>query len=150
LTPTRTRRTQKPKPKAQTKPRDPSQPSTRDISFIVKDYLTRVRAHDASEYRGIYRQIMLLVKKGVLLADIRDALQNYANNDFVRNSPQHMRHHIRRFFMMERIKQWMPKKTADESLAALGRMQTLQAGDAPTIPTWKPDDEEEPECSPEI
>jgi hypothetical protein len=103
-------------------------PTTREISKLVTFYCKNVRAHDKAEMVGIIRQIQLMLNKGVTMEDISAAIQNYAADEFTRNSHEAHRHHIRKFMMPEKIRQWKiaPKRTkttTDPSLVALERLE---------------------------
>ena len=100
----------------------PTHPRTRELSRIVSFYLRHVRRHDRSAYVGIYRQMLLMIEKGVTAAQMAQAARNYAKSDFVKSIPAVRRHHICRFFTQERIKQWAvhyENAQRDRSIVAL-------------------------------
>lgn len=156
--PPRTKKARARKPAA---PPDPSKPRTADIAKIVNYYLQNVRNHDRSEYRGIFRQILLMLGKGITLAEVSQAVQNYEKDAFTQANPPQRRHHIRRFMMPERIRQWSTT-TATKTTTATGRDQSLTALDRltreaianqappPPTPIWKVEEEDEDECSTEL
>jgi hypothetical protein len=138
------------------KPDDPTKPRTADIAKIVKYYLEHVRMHDKGEYVGIFRQVLLMCQKGITMAMISQAVQNYENDKFTQSCVPQRRHHIRKFMMPERIRQWastVNTQASDKSLATLDRL-TKEAiannAPAPAMPTWKPEAEEEDECLSEL
>lgn len=149
--------TEKPKKRAAKKPKapaDPNKPKTSDIYKIVATYLTKVRRHDKGETVGVFRNIQRLVEKdGIPLADVLQAVQNYAQCEWVRSKPEVSRYHIRTFFKPERIKQWLEiSRSNDQSLAALDRL--TKAAMAQQVPSsvsiakpapvsWKAEEEEE-------
>lgn len=72
---------------------------------------------------GIFRQIQLLTKKGIHLAQISHALQNYAADPWVKGQPEERRHHIRTFMTADKITRWEKAGLQLEpSLAALTRL----------------------------
>jgi hypothetical protein len=100
-------------------------PRTRELSRIVSFYLRHVRRHDRSAYVGIYRQMLLMIEKGVTAAQMAQAARNYAKSDFVKSIPGVRRHHICRFFTRERIKQWAvhhENAQRDRSIVALDHL----------------------------
>lgn len=135
-------------------PRDPNQPSTREISRVVSFYEKNVR--NDGKVIGIFRQIQLMLNKGVTLGQISQAVQNYAKADFTRSLPEPRRHSIRKFMKPEVIRQWAGltnANAADKSLSTLQKLtdQAIAAQQAaPEIPTWKPEEEEEEPCQAEI
>jgi hypothetical protein len=150
------KKARKPRPKKIAPPPDPNKPRTADIAKIIGYYLHNVRMQDKSEYVGIFRQILLMTQKGITLAMVSQAVQNYEKDDFTRACPQMRRHSIRKFMMPERIRQWATAantKTSDKSLAALDRL-TKEAianqTEAPAIPVWKTETPEEDECQSEL
>jgi hypothetical protein len=104
----------------------PGLPTTREISRLVSYYNKNIRLHSKNEQVGIFRQIMLMVKKGtVTMSDISQAMQNYAADEWVKSCHQTQRHHIRKFMMAEKIQQWLQPKPSKPVDAALGRLEAL-------------------------
>lgn len=143
------------KKRAARQPRQSSTPSQRDYWKVRQLYLDTVRNHDESELLGVLRQIRKLVEKdGIALGVVIQAIQNYASSEFVRSQPEPERLHIRRFFMPVRISQWAQLTRVNAStlggMALLVKQQEL-AAQAPAIPTWKPEaDDEDDACIPEL
>ncbi len=104
--------------------RQPSRWATRELSRIVTFYLQNVRRHDKREYIGIYRQMLRVIDKGVTTAQMAQAARNYAESEFVKAIPELRRHHIRRFFVAERIRRWAQHRENPQQrlLVALDRL----------------------------
>jgi len=111
---------------------------TRELSRIVTFYLRNVRKHELSELFGIYRQMRRITDQGVTTKQMAQAARNYAKSAFVKSIPETRRHHIRRFFRRERVRQWAVHRETvqqDRSLAALdGLARAAMAAQIP--PRW--------------
>jgi hypothetical protein len=121
-----------------------------NIAKLVRWYLKHIRPHAESEMQGIFRQIYRMTQKGVSLAQISRAIQNYAADDWVKRCDPRSRHHIGKFMTATKITQWQtPVKKpeaapVEASLAALDRMAELQLRPKPrqALPVSEDDVEE--------
>jgi hypothetical protein len=121
--------------------------STRDISKLVKFYNEQIRPHSQAEQLGIFRTIQRLLAKGLTMAQMSRALQNYAADDYVKASDPRLRMNIRSFFSEAIIKLWQEpvrRKALDSSLAVLDQLEAQGVPPKPPRQTlFRFDDESE-------
>jgi uncharacterized protein VirK/YbjX len=102
---------------------------------------------------GIYRQILLMLNKGIELSTVSQAVQNYAADPFAKGLPEQNRFGIRKFMMPERIRQWAGMtNTKSATLSALEKLteqSIAQQFKLPETPVWKPEPEAEEEPCPQ-
>ena len=120
--------------------------STREISKLVAFYNEQIRPHGKQEQLGIFRNIQRLIGKGISMAQMSRALQNYAADEYVRASDPRLRMNIRSFFSESVIKLWQEpirRKPLDGSLAVLDQLEAQQILPAPRRTLIRFEDEPE-------
>jgi hypothetical protein len=92
-------------PQAPTKPSDAY--PTRELGRLLKAYKERVRDYHYTESQGVIKNIQRMIDKGIEFADIAQALDNYAKDEWRLSQGPARSHPVRTFFCEAKIKEWI-------------------------------------------
>ena len=102
--------------------------STRELSRICTFYYKKVRPHSPQESRGIFQQLQRLLKKGITPEMLQIAVENYANDPWVKSIDPRTRKNIRSFFAYENVLLWQkPVQRPQAQTKARSPEQALDA-----------------------
>lgn len=96
----------KKKPEQLDLPVPAEQRPTNELWRFLDYYNKNVKAHSASECSGVIRNIQRLIDKGLGVDSLATALENYANDEWRKANPRYSKH-IRSFFSLEVITEWL-------------------------------------------
>lgn len=89
----------------------PEKPSakypTRELGRLLSFYKKNVRDYLPQESVGVIRNIQRLIDKGIEYQDIVQALKNYADDEWRKNSDPKYTMGVRTFFTEVKVKEWI-------------------------------------------
>ena len=92
--------------KAATEEKPSSNYTTRELYRFIRYFSEKIRPTSTGDTAGVIRNIQRLIDKGLGVDQFAIALENYANDEWLKAQDVRYRKTMRQFFTFEIIKEW--------------------------------------------